>query len=77
MSISERAKAIYQAEYLENLEADHFGEYVAIEPDSREIFVEASFIEAAMAAKTAHPQKKAFVIRIGYEAAIHLGGATQ
>ncbi len=77
MSVAVRAKAIYAADYRESLEAEHFGEFVAIEPDSRDAFVAATFIDAALAAKERYPSRKSFVIRIGYEAAVHIGAATK
>lgn len=75
MSIASQAKAVYQADYREQLEAEHYGKYVAIEPQSRESFIAETFIEAAMAAKERHPTRMSFVIRIGYEAAVHIGAA--
>ena len=48
-----------------------------IEPESRDAFVANTFIDAAMQAKSAHPDKKSFVIRIGYDAAVHIGAATK
>ena len=76
MSVAKEAKAVYDADYREQLEADHFGEFVAIEPESRDSFVAKTFIDAALAAKERHPTRKSFVIRIGYEAAVHIGAAT-
>jgi hypothetical protein len=32
------------------------------------------FIDAAMAAKKAYPDRRSFVIRVGHEAAFHIGG---
>ena len=75
MSIAKEAKAVYDADYREQLESDHFGEFVAIEPQSRDSFVAETFIDAALAAKERHPTRKSFVIRIGYEAAVHIGAA--
>ena len=76
MSIANQAKAVYEADYRARLEAEHFGEFVAIEPQSRESFVAETFIEAAMAAKKRHPDRRSFVIRIGYRAAVHIGAAS-
>lgn len=75
MSVAMQAKAVYEADLRRRLEAKNHGDFVAIEPDSRESFVAPTFIEAAMAAKAAHPDKKSFVIRVGYEAAVHIGAA--
>ncbi|MCA9195613.1 MAG: hypothetical protein KDB03_27765 [Planctomycetales bacterium] len=77
MSVAEQAKAIYLAEYREQLEAERFGDFVAIEPESRDSFVAATFIDAALAAKDRYPSRTSFVIRIGYEAAVHIGAATK
>jgi len=77
MSIAEQAKAVYAADYQQRLEAEHFGEFVAIEPESRDSFVAKTFIDAALAAKQKHPARKSFVIRIGYEAAVHIGAVVK
>lgn len=77
MSIAEQAKAIYEAKLRGRLELEHPGEFVAIEPTSQEWFLAPTFIEAALAAKSAHPDVKSFVVRIGHEAAVHIGAATK
>ena len=77
MSVAMQAKAVYQADLRNRLEVENHGDFVAIEPESREFFVAPTFIEAAMAAKSAHPTKKSFVLRVGHEAAVHIGAATQ
>jgi len=38
-------------------------------------FLGDQFIDAALAAKNAYPDRKSFVIRVGHEAAFHLAGA--
>ena len=76
MSVAEQAKTVYEEDYRKRLEAENFGDFVAIEPESRDSFVKPTFIEAALAAKESHPARKSFVIRIGYEAAVHIGAAT-
>ncbi len=75
--VAERAKAIYKERLKGDLEAAHTDGYVAIEPDSGEHFLADSFGEAVTAARTAHPDRISFVIRIGHSAAIHLGGLTK
>jgi hypothetical protein len=74
--VAERAKAIYGDRLQAELEASHSDDYVAIEPESGEHFLAASFAKAVAAARTAHPDRISFVIRIGHSAAIHLGGLT-
>lgn len=77
MSIAEAAKRLYEAELRTSLEAEHRDEFVAIEPESKSYFVGKSFLEAAMAAKSAFPNRKSFVLRIGHEAAFHIGASTK
>ena len=74
--VTERAKAIYSRRLQTELEASHPNGYVAIEPESGEHFLADSFGAAVAAARAAHPDRIAFVIRIGHRAAIHLGGLT-
>lgn len=74
MSVAQRAKQLYEARLKAELEAKHRGQFVAIEPVSESYFLGDEFIDAAMAAKKAYPDRKSFVIRVGYEAAFHIGG---
>ncbi len=76
MSIADAAKRIYEAELKTALEARHRDEYVAIEPESKEYFLGKTFLEAALAAKSAFPARKSFVLRIGHETAFHIGAST-
>lgn len=76
MTIAEKAKKVYESELKAQLEAEHRDEYVAIEPVSKSFFLGDTFIDAALAAKQAHPDRKSFVIRIGHEAAFHIGAST-
>ena len=76
IQVAERAKAIYSRGLQAELEAAHPDSYVAIEPESGEHFVADSFGEAVAAARATHPDRISFVIRIGHQAAIHLGGLT-
>ena len=73
MSIAEQAKHIYESRLKAQLEAKHRDKFVAIEPISQSFFLGDQFIDAALAAKNAHPDRKSFVIRIGHEAAFHIG----
>ncbi|MCO6456367.1 MAG: hypothetical protein J5I93_13795 [Pirellulaceae bacterium] len=73
MSIAQRAKDVYVTELKTRLEAEHRDEFVAIEPESKSFYLGGTFIEAALAAKQAFPDRKAFVIRIGHDAAFHIG----
>ena len=76
MSIAQQAKDIYEDGLKERLETEHVNEFVAIEPVSKSFFLGKTFIDAALAAKNAHPGRKSFVLRIGHEAAFHIGAST-
>ncbi len=76
MSIADRAKEVYELELRSRLEATHCGQFVAIEPVSKAFFPGATFIEAALAAKNAFPDRMSFVFRVGHDAAFHIGTAT-
>lgn len=77
IQVAERAKAIYSRGLQTELEAAHRDSYVAIEPESGEHFVADSFAGAVAASRAAHPDRIAFVIHVGHQAAIHLGGLTE
>lgn len=70
------AKSIYNAELKESLERDFLGQYVAIVSPTRRHFIRPTFVEAALAAREAEPNHVPFVIRIGHEAAFHIGAAS-
>lgn len=73
MSVAVAAKRFYEADLREPLERCNLNEFVAIEPESRRHFIGLTFLDAALAAKNAFPGRKSFVIRIGHEAAFHIG----
>ena len=70
------AKSIYDAELKESLERDFLGQYVAIVCPTRRHYVRPTFLEAALAAREAEPDHIPFVIRIGHEAAFHIGATS-
>ena len=76
MSVSEPAKELYELELRVQLEATHRDKFVAIEPISKAHFLGETFVAAATAAKSAFPERKSFVLRIGHDAAFHIGAAT-
>lgn len=74
MSVAEQAKHVYESRLKAKLESLHRDQFVAIEPVSESYFLGDKFIAAALAAKNAFPDRKSFVMRIGHEAAFHIGG---
>ena len=76
MSIADAAKRLYEDELRESLESQHRDKYVAIEPKSKSHFIGSTFLDAAIDAKKAYPDRTSFVLRIGHEAAFHIGAST-
>jgi hypothetical protein len=77
MTTAECAKQLYEREWKAQLEAEHPGQFVAIEPQSRSYCLGETFLSAALSAKHAHPDRTSFVIRIGRDAAFHIGAVSQ
>jgi len=75
--IPRRAEEIYDQQLRSQMEAQNPGWFVAIEPDSGRHFLGQSLSEAVAAARQAIPDHICYVIRIGHDVAIHLGGCQQ
>ncbi|MFL5245357.1 MAG: hypothetical protein ACJ8FY_24950 [Gemmataceae bacterium] len=71
--LTERAEQIYAERYQAQLEKSHRDYFVAIEPDSGEFFLGQTMSEAASASRKAHPNRRAFILRVGHRTAVHLG----
>ncbi|MEO8496188.1 MAG: hypothetical protein ABI614_14050 [Planctomycetota bacterium] len=76
-AVAENAKAIYGGKLCAELERDHFGEYVCIEPESGEYFLGKTFDDAVNEAIDAHPGRLTYTLRVGHGAALHLGVLVQ
>ncbi len=74
LDVADRARQIYADRLQSQMEAEHRDRHIAIEPESGDFFLGDSFGEAVRAARDAYPSRISFVIRIGHEAAVHLGG---
>lgn len=73
MSVAEHAKQVYESDLRARCEAEHLNRFIAIEPISRAHFIADQFVDAALAAQEAYPDRETFVIRIGHKTAFHLG----
>jgi hypothetical protein len=73
-SVIERAKWIYTDQLQTELETQHMDRFVAIEPESGEYFLGATFDEAVRSARKKYPSRLSHTIRVGHRAAFHLGG---
>ena len=73
LDVARRATEIYDMRLRVKLEADHRNSFVAVEPDSGDYFLGDTLSEAIQAARTAHPNKISFALRVGHPSAVHLG----
>ncbi len=72
-AIARRAQAIYEQRLKTLLESSHWGEFVAIEPDSGDYFFGSSLSEAIRAARQAHPDRVGFAMRVGPQTTVQIG----
>ncbi len=76
-SIAARTKAIYAERLQAKLETENQNKFVAIEPESGDYFVSDSFGQAVADARLVYPDRISFVIRVGHQAALHMGSVTK
>jgi len=72
-SVIERAKAIYEEELRDSLEAENRDRFVAIEPKSGDYFLADTFDAADKAARSKYPSRLSHIIQIGHRAAFSIG----
>ena len=70
----ERGQAFYDEKLREELEPEHTGRYVAIEPDSGRYFLDDTGSGALKAALAEMPEGLFYLARVGYRTADALGG---
>jgi hypothetical protein len=71
--VIQAAKALYTEHLRTQLERDHMGQFVAIEPISTEYFLGKTLSEAVQAARKCFPDRLPHVMRVGLKSAIHFG----
>jgi hypothetical protein len=74
--VAHRAKRLYEETLRAKLEATNRDDFVAIEPDSGDYFCDKTLSEAIQASRAAHPDRLAFALRVGHDAAVHIGVKT-
>lgn len=75
--LAEAGQRIYESRLQSQLERSHPNEFVAIEPESGDYFLGKTLTDAMTNARKAHPQRKAFAIRVGHKCAIEIGGLSR
>lgn len=71
-SVIDRAKRIYSV-HSERWEAERANQFVAIEPESGDYFFGDTLDAAVRAARTEYPTRVSHTLRVGHDAAFHIG----
>jgi hypothetical protein len=72
--ISDLGRNFYNEHLKQILEPQHNGEFVTIEPESGQYFLGKTDVEAMKKAREVLPNKRKFLVRIGFDAAYKIGG---
>lgn len=73
MDLAQRAEKIYDERLKSLLEPKHWGEIVAIEPDSGDYYLDNTLEGAGAKARAAHPDKLSYALRVGPRAVFDIG----
>ena len=71
-----RANLIYDTRLRSELERTHPDFFVAIEPESGDYFLGETLSEAAEAAGKFHVKSRTCIMRVGHQAALHIGAVS-
>lgn len=72
--LADAGQRIYESRLRVQLEQTAPHAFVAIEPESGDYFLGKTLTDAMAAARQAHPQRKAYAVRVGHQCAIEIGG---
>ncbi len=68
-------KEIYERDIRRLVEADHFGEVVAIDVDSGSYALGKNAIDASESLRKQNPDAQVWLMRVGHRALYHFGGS--
>ena len=68
-----KAQSIYEERLRGQFERDHWGQFVAINPETGDCFAGVTLSEAVQAARREHPELLPIVLRVGDDMAVELG----
>lgn len=75
VQFAENAKRLYEEKLKEHLERDHFGEVIAVEPESGEYVLGKTVSDVDRARRARFGQKPVHIFRVGGGGAVKIGGA--
>ena len=71
------AKTLYETKLKEQLECEHFGEVIALEPESGEYVLGGTFLEVDRQCQERFGAKPVYFFRVGGGGAVRIRGATR
>jgi hypothetical protein len=73
--IADRGKALYEQQVRAQVEPNNVGKFLVIDIETGDYEIDAKELAAFQRAKAKRPDAPLYLIRIGYPAAYHFGGA--
>ena len=73
--VMEKARRVYDERLKTDLEAEHFGEVIAVEPESGEYVLGKDFMAVSQSCRQKFSGKLTYTFRIGGGGAVKIGGA--
>ena len=74
--VMEKARRVYDERLRATLEAEHFGEVIAVEPESGEYVLGKDFMAVSQACRQRFGRKMTYTFRVGGGGAVKIGGAS-
>ena len=74
--VMEQARRVYDERLREKLEAEHFGEVIAVEPESGEYVLGKDFMAVSQACRQKFGNQMTYTFRVGGGGAVKNGGAS-
>lgn len=74
--VMEKARRVYDERLKATLEAEHFGEVIAVEPESGEYVLGKDFMAVSQACRQKFEGKLTYTFRVGGGGAVKIGGAS-
>lgn len=72
--IVRRGDAVYEREIRPAVETAHFGEFLVLDVESGDYEIDSDKLAALDRARVRHPDSPTYILRIGFPAAVKLGG---
>jgi hypothetical protein len=72
--LAENGQRLYDERLRAQLEPEHEGEFVAIEPETERYFLGSTGLAALRAGRSELPDKLFYLLRVGHDAAYRVGG---